>query len=173
MKVQSLLLLAICLLFVTAVFSQSGIYIRFDGIPGDQTGIHNGEFLVTSFETTDTSDYHLSSSGTGQGKTYFGLAKLQKPLVPKANPTFMLYTAGGGGVRSATITCYNSSDVAYYQIVLTNVVFQSLSILSPARTGTDCNALYEEMHLGYSAIQWKDPVSGFSKGWDVARNHSF
>ncbi len=167
-------LFIICFFSFSSVFSQAGIYVKFDGISnGSGPGSHNGEFLVTSFETTDTTTFSNLSTGSGIGRPYFGTVKLQKLLVPKANPSFMKYLATTDILKSATITWYNSSNIAYYQIVLGNVGFQSISILSPSCAGTDCSNLFEEMHLFYTSIQWKDPVSGTSIGYDLIRKKVF
>lgn len=172
MKKHLYLLFVIFLISITKSFSQAGIYVKFDGIIGDQTGVHANEFLVTAFETTDSSNVVINS-GTGGGsssKTNFGLIKLQKVLVPKSNPAIMLFLANGRHIATAMVIWYNNSNAAYYQINLQEVILQSVSILSPACSGTNCNNLYEEIHFVYSTIQWKDPVSNTSAGWDLRKN---
>ncbi len=54
--------------------------------------VHNGGFLVTSFETTDSTNINIGATGggAGAGKVSFGTAKLQKLLDPATNPTIMM-----------------------------------------------------------------------------------
>lgn len=171
----------------TNAYCQLNVYVQFDGILSSDKA-HGGAFLVTSFETTDTisiSPNTTGAGGAGAGKVNLGAIKLQKLLDPATNPMIMMDLAAGKHIATVTITWVNSgsSDFKnpFYQIVLGDVLFQSVSILSPScNTSTNCNNLFEEIHLVYSKIQWKgsatsptgNPTSGPTTGWDTTTNKS-
>ncbi len=179
-------LLAILFLFsfcYTNAYCQLSVYVKFDGIKGNSADkAHEDEFLVTSFETTDSTNVTIGStgSGSGAGKVRFGSIKLQKLLDPATNPTIMLDVASGKLISNATITWYNSTGAVFYQILLGSVYFQSVSILSPScSTSGNCNNLFEEIHLLYGRIQFKGSVSSSggstpipTTGWDITTNKS-
>lgn len=174
MTKQFYLLALFCLMATAACYSQAGMYIKISTINGDQTGVHAGEFIGSAFEVTDSSTYvRAAGSGGGSGKAYAGLAKIKKVLVPIANPELMTAIFNGKHYSTLSITWYNASNVAYYQINLTDVVFVRGSVLAPECIGGNCQNLYEELYVNYSTIQFKDPVSGTAKGWDVTRNTTF
>ena len=170
----------------TNAYCQLNVYVKFDGITGNSTDKeHINEFLVTSFETTDSLSMNATGGGgAGAGKVNFGTAKLQKLLDPATNPTIMADMASGKFISTVTISWYktgaNGPSSAYYQIVLSQVSFQSVSILSPSCASGNCNNLFEEIHLLYGKIQWKgsttsptgSPTTGPTTGWDITTNKS-
>ena len=145
-------LLAACVLWTALpVHAAFDAFLKLEGVPGEATATgHKDEIEIESFSMGLSRP--AATGGTQTGTPRFTDISFTH-LLDKASPILMLRCAQGTHIPTAVLTCrtVGASSIAFYKIILTDVVVTSVS--TGGASGGD--RPMESFSLNYARIEWE------------------